>query len=59
MDSTPANKVADEDDMSQADILLSVVTGAMIALYITLAVAILTIIIVSIILIQKKVLKKR
>lgn len=59
MDSTPANKVADEDDMSKADILLSVVTGAMLALYITLAVAILAIIIVSIILIQKKVIKKK
>lgn len=59
MDSTPANKVAEEDDMSKADILLSVVTGAMIALYITLAVVILTIIIVGIIIIQKKVLKKK
>lgn len=59
MDSTPGNKIADEDDMSKADILLSVVTGAMIALYITLAVAILAIIIVSIIVIKKKVLKKK
>ena len=59
MDSTPANQIADEDDMSKADILLSVVTGAMIALYITLTVVILTIIIVGIIIIQKKVLKKK
>ena len=58
MDSEEGNKAADEDDMSKADILISVVTGAMIALYITFAIAILAVIIIGIILIQKKVLKK-
>ena len=58
IDSTEANQAEHEDDMSKADIVLSVVTGK-IVMYSILGVVILAMLITGIILIQKKVFKKK
>ena len=58
IDSTEANMLQGEDDMSQADIVLSIVTGKII-LYTTFFVGILAIVVISIIVIKKKVLPKK
>ncbi|MCI9177826.1 MAG: hypothetical protein HFJ28_04565 [Clostridia bacterium] len=58
IDSTPANKMQNEDDMSNADILLSIVTGK-IVIYSTLTLCILFILAISIVIIQRKVLIKK
>ena len=58
IDSQGANRVQGEDDMSQADIVLAVVTGKMI-LSVTLVIAILFLLVLSILIIQRKVLYKR
>ena len=56
MDSTPGNKVDDEDDLSKAEIVVSLVTGTIIK-YITLALGIITILGLSIYMIKTQVLK--
>ena len=58
IDSTEANQAEQEDDMSKADIVLSVVTGK-IVMYSILGVVILAMLITGIIFIQKKVFKKK
>ncbi len=58
MDSTEANQAEQEDDMSKADIVLSVVTGK-IVMYSILGIVILAMLITGIIFIQKKVFKKK
>ena len=58
IDSTEANQAEQEDDMSKADIVLSVVTGK-IVMYSILGVVILAMLIIGIILIQRKVFKKK
>ena len=58
MDSIPGNKVADEDDISHADIVLAVVTGGQIILYATLTLIIITAIGFGIYEIKKRVLTK-
>ena len=58
MDSTEANQAEQEDDMSKADIVLSVVTGK-IVMYSILEIVILAMLITGIIFIQKKVFKKK
>lgn len=58
IDSTEANQAEQEDDMSKADIVLSVVTGK-IVMYFILGVVILAMLITGIIFIQKKVFKKK
>ena len=56
IDSTEANKVENEDDIGEADVLISLVTGKII-MYTGLIILILTIITISIIIIKKKVLQ--
>ena len=58
IDSTVANKLESEDDMSKADIIVSVVTGK-IVLYTTLIAAILFLLFIGTFMIKKKVLYKR
>ena len=58
IDSTVANKLESEDDMSKADIIVSVVTGK-IVLYATLIAAILFLLFIGTFMIKKKVLDKR
>ncbi len=58
IDSTEANKVEGEDDLSKADIILSIVTGK-IVIYSTLALTILIMIVISIIIIKRKMLEKK
>lgn len=58
MDSTPANKAQDEDDMSQAGIILSIVTGKIIT-YTTITLGVITILGFGIFAIKRKVLDKR
>lgn len=58
IDSTEANQAEQEDDMSKADIVLSVVTGK-IVMYSILGIVILAMLITGIIFIQKKVFKKK
>ena len=55
MDSEPANQAKDEDDLSQADVILSLNTGTIIR-YTTYTLGILTIIACAIVIIKKKVL---
>ena len=57
-DSTEANRVTGEDDMANADIILTVVTGK-VAMYTTLILGIMTIIVVGIIVIKKEILNKK
>lgn len=56
-DSTPNNKVQGEDDMSSANVLIGVKTGAEV-MYITLGIVILIVLAVGIYLINKEVLRK-
>ena len=58
IDSEPANKLESEDDLGQADIVLSVVTGKIIGYSIIIIVA-LGIVVAGIIIIKKKVLNKK
>ena len=58
IDSQEANSAQNEDDMSTADIVLSVVTGK-IVLYISLTLAILFLLVIGIIVIKRNVLSKR
>lgn len=58
IDSTEANALQQEDDMSKADIALSIVTGK-IVLYTTLVISIFAMILIGIIIIKKKVLIKK
>lgn len=58
IDSTPANKVETEDDMSKADIVLGIVTGAQIAIYIILPLVVISLLGFGIFAIRKRVLKK-
>ena len=57
IDSTPANKVQNEDDLSSADVIIGTKTGE-VYLYITLTLTIISILGVGIYLINKKVLKR-
>ncbi len=52
IDSTPANRVNSEDDFSQADVIISISTGAIV--YISIAIAILLILIIVCIVLIKK-----
>ena len=56
-DSTPNNRVQGEDDMSSANVLIGVKTGAEV-MYITLGLVILIVLAVGIYLINKEVLRK-
>lgn len=58
IDSQEANGAQSEDDMSTADIVLSVVTGK-IVLYISLTLAILFLLVIGIVVIKRNVLSKR
>lgn len=58
IDSTPANKVETEDDMSKADIVLGIVTGTQIAIYIILPLVVISLLGFGIFEIKKRVLKK-
>ncbi len=58
IDSQEANSAQNEDDMSTADIVLSVVTGK-IVLYVSLTLAILFLLIIGIIVIKRNVLSKK
>ena len=58
IDSTPGNKAENEDDMSEANVVLSIVTGKII-LYTTLAIAVIAIIGFSAYIIKKRVLDKK
>lgn len=57
IDSTPANKVQSEDDISSADAIIGIRTGE-VYIYITLTITMITILGVGIYLINKKVLRK-
>ena len=57
MDSTDGNNIESEDDMSNADIVLGVVTGTII-LYTALVLAIIALLVIAIYIIKQKVLKK-
>lgn len=59
IDSTPANKVETEDDMSKADIVLGIVTGAQIAMYITLPIVVIALLAFGAFEIKKRVLDKK
>lgn len=58
MDSTPGNKVAEEDDMSKADIVLSLVTGKAI-MYTTIILGVMVILGFGIFEIKKRILDKK
>ncbi len=58
IDSTIANKQEDEDDMSKADIVIGIVTGAQITFYVVLMLAVVAIIGFGIFEIKKRVLNK-
>ena len=58
IDSEPANKLESEDDIGQADIVLSVVTGKIVGYSIIIVIA-LGIVVTGIIIIKKKVLSKK
>lgn len=58
MDSTAGNKKETEDDMSQAEVVLSIVTGNIIIIYIIVVLVIISILGVGIYEIRKRVLKK-
>lgn len=57
IDSTPGNKASEEDDMSKADVVLSIVTGKPI-MYITLALGIIVLLGFGVYEIKKRVLEK-
>lgn len=57
IDSIPANRVQNEDDLSQADVIIGTKTGE-VYLYITLTLAVISILGTGIYLINKKVLKR-
>ena len=57
IDSTPANKVQNEDDLSSADVIVGIKTGE-VYLYITLTLVVISLLGVGIYLINKKVLKR-
>lgn len=59
IDSTPANKQEDEDDMSKADIILGVVTGAQIAFYVILTLTVIAMVGFGIFEIKKRVFSKK
>ncbi len=58
MDSVEANKISNEDDISQAEIVLSVATGKTV-IYITLIIMVVTILIIGIYEINKRVLIRK
>ena len=58
MDSTPGNKVQDEDDMSKADIIISIATGKII-MYTSIILVVIAIIGFGIFEIKKRVLDKK
>ncbi len=58
IDSQEANSAQNEDDMSTADIVLSVVTGK-IVLYVSLTLAILFLLVIGIVVIKRNVLSKK
>ena len=58
IDSSSANKVETEDDMSKADIVLGIVTGAQIAMYITLPIVVIALLAFGAFEIKKRVLNK-
>ena len=58
VDSTPANRQEDEDDMSKADIILGVVTGGQIAFYAFVAVLVISLLGFGVFEIKKRVLNK-
>ena len=58
IDSTPANKVETEDDMSKADIVIGIVTGAKIAIYVILPLTIISLLGFGVFEIKKRVLNK-
>lgn len=57
IDSTPGNKVTEEDDMSNADVMISIVTGKIIT-YTTIALGVITLLGFGIFEIKKRVLSK-
>ena len=59
IDSTPANKQEDEDDMSKADIILGVVTGGQIALYVLITLVVVALLGFGVFEIKKRVLNKK
>lgn len=59
IDSTPGNKQEDEDDMSKADIILSVVTGGQIAFYVIITLTFVAIIGLGVVEIKKRVLNRK
>ena len=58
IDSTPGNKAQDEDDMSMADVIFSIVTGKII-MYTTITLGVVAILGFGVFEIKKRVLKKR
>lgn len=56
-DSKPANKIESEDDLSGADILISVVTGKIVT-YTVIALVVISLLIVGIVIIKRKVLTR-
>ena len=58
IDSTPGNKVQSEDDMSKAEVVVSIVTGKVI-IYITIILGVLTILTFGIYGIKRIVLKNK
>ena len=58
IDSTPGNKAQDEDDMSTADVIFSIVTGKII-MYTTIILGIVAILGFGVFEIKKRVLKKK
>jgi len=58
IDSTPANKVETEDDMSKADIVIGIVTGEKIVIYIILPLVVISLFGFGIFEIKKRVLNK-
>jgi hypothetical protein len=59
IDSTPGNRQEDEDDMSKADIILSVVTGGQIAFYVIITLTFVAIIGLGVVEIKKRVLNRK
>ena len=59
IDSEPANKQEDEDDMSKADIILGIVTGGEIALYILITLFVAALLGFGVFEIKKRVLNKK
>ena len=59
IDSTPASKQEDEDDMSKADIILGIVTGGQIALYVLITLVVVALLGFGVFEIKKRVLNKK